>query len=246
MKQSLYQQMLTLQDKCNRTVDVDWITRGRNWGRALRQEAAEGIDSCPWKWWKKGELDVANLEVELIDIFHFILSMYIEGKKTPADLMFAVEEGYAPGAIQFQQKDQYDAEAIMQAVERMVRHSWLDTAADYVEVAKAWGFAWASLGKPLESLYNGYVVKNVLNIFRQDNGYKDGTYVKEWKRGKGEPRVEDNVVAFEISKGLIESLAASNSLDQLPAQLQSKLHVEYQDTLKAKIASEKRKQKSQS
>ena len=29
-------------------------------------------------------------------------------------------------------------------------------------------------------LYRQYVGKNVLNFFRQDNGYKDGSYIKVW------------------------------------------------------------------
>ena len=32
-----------------------------------------------------------------------------------------------------------------------------------------------------ESLYRSYVGKNVLNFFRQDNGYKDGSYRKLWQ-----------------------------------------------------------------
>ena len=31
-----------------------------------------------------------------------------------------------------------------------------------------------------DSLYRHYVGKNVLNFFRQDHGYKDGSYVKVW------------------------------------------------------------------
>ena len=38
-----------------------------------------------------------------------------------------------------------------------------------------------------EQLYRGYVGKNVLNFFRQDNGYKDGSYRKHWHDGR-----EDN------------------------------------------------------
>ena len=31
-----------------------------------------------------------------------------------------------------------------------------------------------------DELYVGYIGKNVLNFFRQDHGYKDGTYIKVW------------------------------------------------------------------
>jgi hypothetical protein len=37
-----------------------------------------------------------------------------------------------------------------------------------------------------------YIGKNILNIFRQDHGYKDGSYKKIWN-GK-----EDNVIMQEI------------------------------------------------
>jgi hypothetical protein len=31
-----------------------------------------------------------------------------------------------------------------------------------------------------DQLYRIYVGKNVLNFFRQDHGYKDGSYIKVW------------------------------------------------------------------
>ena len=43
-------------------------------------------------------------------------------------------------------------------------------------------------GLDLETLYRLYVGKNILNQFRQDNGYKDGSYIKVWATE------EDNVV----------------------------------------------------
>ena len=43
-----------------------------------------------------------------------------------------------------------------------------------------------------DELFKQYVGKNVLNFFRQDHGYKDGTYIKIW-HGK-----EDNEHLSEI------------------------------------------------
>ena len=43
-------------------------------------------------------------------------------------------------------------------------------------------------GMTTDELYSLYVAKNTLNIFRQDHGYKDGTYTKIWYDGQ-----EDNV-----------------------------------------------------
>ena len=71
-------------------------------------------------------------------------------------------------------------------------------------------------GLAFDSLYQIYMAKNVLNKFRQDNGYKEGTYIKEWQ-GK-----EDNVVMFEIIASL-ESFSGDELYQQL-AQAYSQLN----------------------
>lgn len=50
-----------------------------------------------------------------------------------------------------------------------------------------------STEEALDDMWNIYLVKNVLNIFRVNNGYKEKTYIKEWN---GE---EDNVVVKRIA-----------------------------------------------
>lgn len=50
----------------------------------------------------------------------------------------------------------------------------------------------------IDSIYRSYLVKNVLNSFRNNNGYKEGTYKKIWN---GE---EDNDVAFRIAANATE------------------------------------------
>jgi len=57
-----------------------------------------------------------------------------------------------------------------------------------------------------------YVGKNLLNRFRQEHGYKEGTYTKVWN-GR-----EDNVVMQEI-------LSARPGID--PEELYAKLEAEY-------------------
>lgn len=42
---------------------------------AMRQEAAEAIDSLNWKWWKKDADDWDNIKIELVDMMHFWVSM---------------------------------------------------------------------------------------------------------------------------------------------------------------------------
>ncbi|MGB0371337.1 MAG: dUTPase [Opitutales bacterium] len=50
-----------------------WIL---NYTRAMQQEIAELVDSVPWKWWAKyQEFDQQNARVEVVDLFHFLVSM---------------------------------------------------------------------------------------------------------------------------------------------------------------------------
>lgn len=64
-------------------------------------------------------------------------------------------------------------------------------------------------------IYKLYLGKNILNMFRQDNGYAEGTYVKIWD---GE---EDNVY--------LASLLDAGILD--PEELTSKLNEKYQTVI---------------
>ena len=46
-----------------------------NYCRALSQELAELTDSVPWKWWAKYQkFDEQNARVEVVDLFHFLIS----------------------------------------------------------------------------------------------------------------------------------------------------------------------------
>lgn len=47
-----------------------------NYTRAMQQEMAELIDSVPWKWWAKYQkFDEQNAKVEIVDLFHFLISL---------------------------------------------------------------------------------------------------------------------------------------------------------------------------
>jgi dimeric dUTPase (all-alpha-NTP-PPase superfamily) len=47
-----------------------------NYTRAMSQEMAELTDSVPWKWWAKYQkFDEQNARVEVVDLFHFLISL---------------------------------------------------------------------------------------------------------------------------------------------------------------------------
>ena len=69
-----------------------------------------------------------------------------------------------------------------------------------------------------QELYRQYVSKNVLNFFRQDHGYQDGTYRKIWN-GR-----EDNEVLVEVMATLdAEDTAFKDSLYDLLEAAYSKI-----------------------
>jgi len=52
---------------------VKWVL---NYCRAMGQEIAELTDSVPWKWWAKyQQFDEQNARVEVVDLFHFLISV---------------------------------------------------------------------------------------------------------------------------------------------------------------------------
>ncbi len=47
-----------------------------NYCRAMSQEIAELTDSIPWKWWARYQkFDPQNARVEVVDLFHFLISV---------------------------------------------------------------------------------------------------------------------------------------------------------------------------
>jgi dimeric dUTPase (all-alpha-NTP-PPase superfamily) len=52
---------------------TQWVL---NYCRAMSQEIAELTDSVPWKWWAKYQkFDEQNARVEVVDLFHFLISL---------------------------------------------------------------------------------------------------------------------------------------------------------------------------
>jgi dimeric dUTPase (all-alpha-NTP-PPase superfamily) len=76
--------IFALQAALNRRIGVDtsaldqagqtqWVL---NYIRAMQQELAELTDSVPWKWWAKyQQFDAQNARVEVVDLFHFLVSI---------------------------------------------------------------------------------------------------------------------------------------------------------------------------
>ena len=76
MKQQLAT-MLELQGDMNTKVHAEWRDQNFEWYRAIWVECAELLDHYGWKWWKKQTPDVDQITLELVDIWHFGLSLLL-------------------------------------------------------------------------------------------------------------------------------------------------------------------------
>jgi dimeric dUTPase (all-alpha-NTP-PPase superfamily) len=182
MKQKIIN-MLDLQDQMNTKVNPQWRSAGNEWYRAIWIEAAEMLDHYGWKWWKKQDPDIMQVKLEVVDIVHFALSIRLEKSQS-------LEE--SAGLIARDFENSMQAEDIRKTIECLALVTLTDQGAHFSFIAGIMKY----LDMSFDELYEIYIGKNVLNMFRQDNGYKDGTYNKIWN-GR-----EDNEYLADIIKGL--------------------------------------------
>ena len=73
MQQALNERIGVRTRGMNEEEQTKWLL---NYTRAMTQEIAELTDSVPWKWWAKYQkFDAQNARVEVVDLFHFLISM---------------------------------------------------------------------------------------------------------------------------------------------------------------------------
>ena len=201
MEQAL-RTMLAMQDRMNTRVHPHWISQEFAWYRALWIECAELVEHYGYKWWKKQSPDLEQVQLEVIDIWHFGLSaLFASGDSidTMAANIAAEVGDFQPQGL-----------GVREATEALALHS-LQTRS--FSPSRFWELLLAS-GLDFERLYSAYVGKNVLNFFRQDHGYQDGSYQKLWQ-GR-----EDNEHLVEVLAALDSN--ASDYADRVYAALQAR------------------------
>lgn len=181
--------MLRLQDEINSKINPNWRTANNPWHRAIWTECAELLEHIGWKWWKAQTPDIQQVQLEVVDIWHFGLSDILTAH---ADHQLAAQrlEQTLHQLSSLTSFQQFDAQAALEIVERFAESTLSRRKFDpalFAELAQIAGLS-------MNALFQQYVGKNILNRFRQDHGYKQGTYVKVWQ-GK-----EDNVWLSEITQ----------------------------------------------
>ena len=187
--------MLSLQNNMNIKVNPEWLTAGYGYLRAAMVESVEAIDHHGWKWWKAQEKDLPQLQMELVDIWHFALSASIIDYKGDIE---ATATALASQLAENTPHVQFDGQSYSPAGLSLLDNLELMTGLCAAKRFSVPLFMQIVTQSEMtgEELYRQYVGKNVLNFFRQDNGYKAGTYVKTWD-GR-----EDNAHLVEVLDSL--------------------------------------------
>lgn len=201
-----FNKLVLSQQSFNKRVHPEWQNQNFNWDLAIILESAEMLDSFDWKWWKHGVTDWANIEIEMTDIFLFLLSKSISNKTVDVLKGLMINQSVIDQNIAPIRKE--DDEIIKMIQVDLMGGIINDTT---IYALLSWIKTWNALGYTINDIFKKFDSKNILNSFRQDNGYKEGTYVKIWNDE------EDNVVLQRI----VESVEYDENFnDQVYKQLE--------------------------
>ncbi len=184
------QLMLDMQNNMNTLIDKDWIKNQNPFMLAAALEMGEAIEHYGWKWWKKQTPDMNQVRMEMADIWHFLLS------QTILDMHYNPDNFTLDSILS---ADQYNnlledlcLDDFTQLTDLQLMTLLMSSYGIGLVNVPVFLYLCGSLGLSTEDLFKLYVGKNVLNEFRQANGYKEGSYIKVWS-GR-----EDNEYLTEI------------------------------------------------
>lgn len=187
--------MLEMQSGMNAKVNPNWVDAAYPYLRAVVVEGAEAIEHHGWKWWKKQECEQEQLQMELVDIWHFTLSHILLEHQGDEKAAFAELKtlSKAGNIIDFDKKsiniNKLDALSKLELCIGLAcagRVSIVLFEALLQDCQMDWN-----------ELFCQYVGKNVLNFFRQDHGYKEGTYEKIWDGREDNEHLVDAMVELD-------------------------------------------------
>ena len=207
MKEKLID-MFQLQEDLNKKINDNWrqIRSKEDFARATWIECAELVDSLPWKWWKKQKPDMENVQIEVVDIWHFVMSYILLDYENPVEAV-----GSEPVSLFIKGLNEDFRELNIKG--EYINH-YLGETDSYKRIIflaerVAEGFLKQSLNEGVfffgllvkntisfNQLYLLYIGKNVLNHIRQEKGYNSVDYKKVING------MEDNQYLFELIKNV--------------------------------------------
>lgn len=220
-------QLFRMQDTLNSYIHPEWKLQGFNWYDAIADECQEILGHLGWKWWKENYqcgITLANkeqLKLEVIDLIHFIVSLAVVNNEDSAERFCADLNAVYISRL--------DSSSELELATRQLRGQGYDMVACLVAMAH-------SLDMTTEEILSTYLHKFVLNKFRQDHGYKDGTYDKHWELQVFPSGIPDSAVAVmlednEVLARAVEYLSGKHGVTIDEQTLYSELEFRYNGRL---------------
>ncbi|MDO6644333.1 MULTISPECIES: dUTP diphosphatase [Acinetobacter] len=203
--------MLSLQDQVNSLISKSWRENNNPWYRAIWLESAELLEHLSWKWWSNSKNNIEQAQLELIDIWHFGLSDLLQKHGTSEKVIAFLKKTYVSYDLKMENETDISLSIEAFALSTLKNKSF--DISLFFNLCKI-------LNLEFNELYKIYVGKNVLNEFRQKNGYKTGEYKKIWNNH------EDNYYLFKIIKEL------DINKNEFCNQVYEKLENQYQESFK--------------
>ncbi len=189
----MFLNMLSLQEELNIITNGEDYKLGFtqngdpiSWTRCIVMESFELNSFTKWKHWEDidGVVQWNRIEIEIIDILHFILSyllQYVNIDEVIDNIVILCNYDPYPAADINKLRDETE-NLIYYAL--MIQNNNIDSK-DAANVLLEKFFLIVQYSAiHFDRLYNIYVAKNRLNLFRQKHGYKEGIYNKIWNDKK--------------------------------------------------------------
>ena len=183
----------------NTRVHDSWRDQNFEWYRAIWIECAELMDHYGYKWWKFQKPDTAQVQLEVVDIWHFGMSCMLQNETDKGVLASRIASSWNE-----EKTVGTDFRTVVEALASETLNSQNFSISIFSTLCKL-----SELSFP--QLHSSYVGKNILNFFRQDNGYKEGHYRKVWDGREDNDHLNDllNTIdnsAINFSKLLYQAL----------------------------------------
>jgi len=196
-KELMIREMFRLQNTLNNQTNGEQWTQGItkegrtiNWKRCIWLETAEAAESLAWKHWKSISTpdDIENLRIEVVDVWHFLMSDMIAIRGLEQSISLALE---AEHSITKEMASQYSLIDALESMARSALNGETPLFQFFTVVRILEDF-------DLEDVYKLYIGKNCLNQFRQDNGYKDGSYIKMWNGAEDNVFMQKTIASMDV------------------------------------------------
>jgi hypothetical protein len=209
--EELVKECFRLQNQFNSYLDSKWLENRslQDWCLALFMEIGELIDCYNWKWWAHKESNMKKADLEIADILHFLISLFIQVydgdiDKAVKNFCYCLDHPTIESKVldDIRQKDfRFTLFYVIDKLSCIITYISSPLVKEEDKVCLLFFtahlltlFKMLSSKQDSEYLFKLYILKNALNKLRQDYDYKNGNYKKKW----GDK--EDNEYLLELAE----------------------------------------------